>query len=177
MEKSSTKYDYISSETLEQYKTEELEKAFLKHKLMFKLTKNQYKQYLAFRKKHKECLYDPVTLRHRFGTIGGGISIIYKTNKNNSEIDKYVKCHWCNAEEKLEDKDIDFEISEEELNKEYERQCQYGVDLSHVEFYRLNEIWKDHKELTISFMGTGLGYLINVKTNKESFDITDTSCW
>ena len=176
-----SKYDYINDDTLNQYITEDLENSFDKHSLKFLLTENQYYQYLVFSKNHKDCLRDKKTGRHKFGTIGGGISIIYKFFNN--KINIYALCHSCKKEEKLIDKlpkDIDIlEKDNEILKKEYEEFIKYGPKFNKVEFYRCNEILNEYKneEITISFMGTGLGYLKNIKTKEFSYDITDTSNW
>jgi len=176
------KYDYINNDTLEQYQTEALEKVYPIHKEMFKLTPNQYKHYLKFSKDHKDCRVDKETGRHKFGTIGGGLSTIYKINNKWYMTDKFIRCHSCNTEEKLEDTDIDIDMSEEKFQKHYEQYCKYGPSLSKVEFYRFNEIWEEYVEekgeqLEIDFMGTGLGYLISVQTSDFRYEITDSSNW
>lgn len=176
------KYDYINNDTLEQYQTDELEKAWTIHKEMFKLTLNQYKHYLNFSKDHKDCMVDKETGRHKFGTIGGGLSIIYKINNEWYMTDKFIRCHACNTEEKLEDTDIELDIQIDKLQKDYEQYCKYGPSLNKVEFYRFNEIWEEYVEekgeqLEIDFMGTGLGYFINIKTKDFTYSITDTSNW
>lgn len=176
------KYDYINNDTLSQYQTDELEKAWTIHKEMFKLTLNQYKHYLKFSKDHEDCRIDKATGRHKFGTIGGGLSTIYKTNNEWYMTDKFIRCQACNTEEKLEDTDIDIDMPEEKFQKHYEQYCKYGPSLNKVEFYRFNEIWEEYVEekgeqIEVSFMGTGLGYLISVQTSDFRYEITDSSNW
>lgn len=176
------KYDYVNNDTLENYKDDYLEKMYSFHKEAFKLTLNQYKQYLKFSKDHKDCRVDKETGRHKFGTIGGGLSIIYRTNDKWDIFDKYIRCEGCNKEEKLEDVDIELDIPAYKLKKDYESYCKYGPSFNKVEYYRFNEIWEDYVEkkneqLEVSFMGTGLGYLINVKTKDSTYSITDSSNW
>lgn len=176
------KYDYINNDTLSQYQTDELERVYLFHQDMFKLTENQYKHYLKFLKDHKDCRIDKTSGLSKFGTIGGGLSIIYKSNDKWYIFDKYIKCHGCNIEEKLKDTNIDLDILEDKFLKDYEHYCKYGPLFNKVEFYRFNEIWNEYLEdkgeqLEVGFMGTGLGYIINVKTKNFSFYINDTSKW
>lgn len=176
------KYDYINNDTLEQYKTEALEKVYPIHQNMFKLTPNQYKHYLKFSEEHKDCRVDKETGRHKFGTIGGGLSIIYRTNDKWDIFDKFIKCYGCDIEEKLEDTDIELDIPADKLQKDYENYCKYGPSLNKVEFYRFNEIWEEYVEekgeqLEVGFMGTGLGELISVKTKDFIYSITDTTNW
>ena len=177
-----TKYDYINDKTLDQYMNNALEAVYPYNKNMFKLTENQYKHYLKFLKDHKDCRIDKETGKHKFGTIGGGLSIIYKSNDQWDLFDKYVKCHGCSIEEKLKDTNIELDISEDKLQNDYEDYCKYGPSFNKVEFYRFNEIWNEYLEdkgeqLEVDFMGTGLGHTINVKTKDFSFDITDISNW
>lgn len=176
------KYDYINNDTLEQYQTEALEKVYPIHQDMFKLTLNQYKHYLKFSKDHEDCRVDKATGRHKFGTIGGGLSIVYRTNNKWDIFDKFIKCHGCAIEEKLEDNDIELDIPADKLQKDYEAYCKYGPSFNKVEYYRFNEIWEEYVEekdeqLEVGFMGTGLGYCINVKTKEFTYSITDSSNW
>ena len=181
----SDNYNYINNDNISSYETDSLNYIYEEHDSMFILSENQYYQYLVFCKEHTDCLRDKQTGRHKFGTIGGGISLLYKIyNKYN--IESYVLCHACNKEIKLIDelpdnldilnKDIDT------LKNDYEHFCKYNPKFNKVEFYRFYEIWKEYiedknEEITISFMGTGLGYLKNIKTKEFSYDITDTSNW
>lgn len=176
------KYDYINNDTLSQYQTDELEKAWIIHKEMFKLTPNQYKHYIKFSRDHYNCRVDTKTYKNKFGTIGGGLSIIYRTNNEWYMTDKFIRCHACNMEEKLEDTDIELDITADKLQKDYENYCKYGPSLNKVEFYRFNEIWEEYVEekgeqLEVGFMGTGLGYLISVQTSDFRYEITDSSNW
>ena len=176
------KYDYINNDTLEQYQIEALEKVYPIHQNMFKLTPNQYKHYIKFSKDHEDCRIDKETGKNKFGTIGGGLSITYKTNNEWYMTDKFIRCHVCNTEEKLEDTDIELDIPEDKLLKDYENYCKYGPSLNKVEFYRFNEIWEEYVEekgeqIEVSFMGTGLGYLISVQTSDFRYEITDSSNW
>ena len=180
----SSKYDFINENNLVDYQTDSLEYAYEIHQTMFNLTKYQYKRYLAFIGKHHDCLVDSKTYKPKFGAIGGGISIIYKTtDKSNIEIlDKFVKCYGCNDIEQLIDEDIDFNISDEELEIKYQNYCKYPNKLNKVEFYRFNEIYEEYVEnkkeqLEIDFMSTGLGSIVNIKTKDFSYDITDTNNW
>jgi len=177
-----TKYDYINKTTIDQYKDDDLEEAYPYNKNMFKLTKNQYKHYLKFLKDHKDCRIDKETGKHKFGTIGGGTSIIYKTNDKWDIMDKFIRCHGCDIEEKLEDTYIELDIPKDKFQKDYEDYCKYGPSFDKVEFYRFNEIWNEYiidkgEQLEVGFMGTGLGHIINVKTKDFSFDITNTDNW
>ena len=176
------KYDYINDDTLEQYIREDLESVYPFHKDMFKMTFNQYKHYLKFSKDHHDCRVDKETGRHKFGAIGGGLSIIYRTNNEWYIMDKFIKCNGCNVEEKLEDTDIKLDIPEDKLQKAYEEYCKYGPSFNKVEFYRFNEIWEEYVEskseqIEVNFMMTGLGYLIGIKTNDFIYSITDSSNW
>jgi len=174
------KYDYINTNTLNKYIDPELELIY-KNDIndVFKLSKEQYKQYLIFIKNHKNCLVD-CNLRHRFGTIGGGIIIKYKVNYNYEEkflIFKFVKCEYCKDEEALTGNIKDFEISDEELEQKYNNYYKYPI-FTKVEFYRFMEIYREYKEsLIVEVMGTGLGNLISVKTKNYIFSITDYSNW
>ena len=94
------KYNYINENTLNLYETDALNNFYEEHDTMFILSENQYYQYLIFCEEHKNCLRDKKTGRHKFGTIGGGISIVYKIH-NKDKIDKFVLCHGCNKEIKL----------------------------------------------------------------------------
>lgn len=178
------KYDYINNDTLEQYKDDYLEKMYSFHPEAFKLTLNQYKHYLKFVEDHKDCRINKDTGYSKFGTIGGGTSIIFKTTKKDVWyiFDEYIKCEGCDIEEKLEDMDIKLDISEDQLMKDYEAYCKHGPSFNKIEYYRFNEIWEEYVEekgeqLEVTFMGTGLGYLINVKTKNFIYSITDTSNW
>lgn len=182
---SSDKYNYINEDNLNLYETDALNNFYEEHNTMFTLSENQYYQYLIFCKEHKECLRDKKTGRHKFGTIGGGISIVYKIY-NKDKIDLYVICHACNKEIKLIDELPDnLEILNKDINQlkeDYENFCKYKPKFNKVEFYRFSEIWKEYvedknEEIVISFMGTGLGDLKNIKTKEFSYDITDTSHW
>ena len=171
----SDKYDYINENTLDKYITDTYENMY--NNQDFTLTKKQYYQYLEFCEEHKDCLRDKNTGKHKFGTIGGGISLIYFPRLNNI----YVICYGCNEIKKLDCKDIDIDSSKlEELNKKYDEYCKYNkCKLNHVEFYRLIEILNeyDEEDIELSFMGTGLGDIINVKTKEYQYDITDISNW
>ena len=175
---STKKYDYINEDNLSEYINDADEMLFGKQDEWFKLTKNQYAQKLKFKKEHYDCLIDKDTMRHRFGTIGGGIIVKYKMSKDS--IKPFIRCEWCKEEKELIDefpKDLD--IVQEELDKKYDIECKYPDKLNKVEFYRLMEILKDnnYNPLEISFMGTGLGNIVNVKTLKYNFSITDTTHW
>jgi hypothetical protein len=175
-------YDYINNDTLNEYKTEELERVYEFHQDMFKLTFNQYKNYLKFVEDHKDCRIDKITGFNKFGTIGGGTSITYKSNNKWDIFDKLIRCHGCNIKENLEDTDIKLDISEDKLQKDYEKFCKYGPSFNKVEFYRFNAIWEKYivdkgEQIEVSFMGTGLGYIISVQTSDFKYEITDTSNW
>jgi len=176
------KYDYINNDTLSQYQTDELERVYPFHRDMFKLTLNQYKHYIKFFKDHEDCRIDKATGRHKFGTIGGGLSITYKTNDEWYIMDKFIRCHGCDTKIKLEDIDIELDIPEDKLLKDYENYCKYGPSFNKVEFYRFNAIWEEYvkgkgEQIEVGFMGTGLGYLISIQTSDFRYEITDSSNW
>ena len=181
----SDKYDYINEDNLSLYETEALDNLYEDHDKMFTLSENQYYQYLVFCKEHKDCLRDKKTGRHNFGTIGGGISILYKIY-DKDKISINILCHKCGIEKTLTDErpeNIDIlDADDKTLKKDYENFCKYKHKFNKVEFYRFSEIWKEYVEdknedIVISFMGTGLGDLKNIKTKEFSYDITDTSNW
>ena len=181
----SDKYNYINEDNLNLYETDALNIFYEEHSTMFTLSENQYYQYLVFCKEHKDCLRDKKTGRHKFGTIGGGISIVYKIYSKD-KIDKYIICHACNKEIQLTNELPDnLDILNKDINilkEDYESFCKYKPKFNKVEFYRFSEIWKEYvedknEEIVISFMGTGLGDLKNIKTKEFSYDITDTSNW
>lgn len=181
----SDKYNYINDDNLNLYETDVLNNFYSEHDLMFELSENQYYQYLVFCKEHNDCLRDKKTGRHKFGTIGGGISIVYRIY-NKDKIDIYAVCHACNKNIELLDKipeNIDIlKKDNKTLKEDYETFKKYHPKFNKVEFYRFSEIWKEYiedknEEIVISFMGTGLGDIININTKEFSYDITDTSHW
>lgn len=171
-----TKYDYITENNLNDYITEDKEKLFEESKTWFKLTKNQYAQKLKFEKEHHDCLIDKDTMRHRFGTIGGGIVIKYKINKDT--IIPFIKCEWCKENKELID-ELPENIDIQELDNRYERYSKYPDKFNKVEFYRFMNILEDFKDesIEVGFMGTGLGDIINISVKDNNFSITDTSHW
>lgn len=180
-----TKYDYINENNIDEYINSEYETLYKeKYKDMFKLSLSQYKQYLDFYNEHKKCLIDEKTGRHKFGTIGGGITKEYKIKNvedNTLFLFKiYVNCLDCKSEKELlninssNNEDID-----DKIKTSYELECKYGPKFDKVEFYRFMEIYNDHKyeDLTIEFMATGLGNIIIVKTKDFEYNITNMDCW
>lgn len=174
--KQNKKYNFIDAEYVDNHWTDDLGKQFLNNQNMFLLTKNQYKQFVNFCKIHKECLYDKKTMEHRFGAIGGGISLSYKIYKNDDKkIEPIVQCHYCHETKTLTNEDINVEI--DNFDDKYNRYIKYPNSLNKIEFYKFKEILSENDYVNISFMGTGLGNIINVKTENESYDITDISQW
>ena len=176
------KYDYINNDTLDQYKNEGMENVYQFHQIMFKLTFYQYKHYFKFCKEHYNCRIDSKTGRNKFGTIGGGLSVIYRTNDEWDMFDKFIKCEGCDIEEKLEDIDIELDISDDEIRKSYELYDKSSISLTKIEFYRLNEIYNEYvidkgEQLEVRFMSTGLGHIVNIKTKDFLYCITDITNW
>ena len=170
------KYDFIDKEYVNNHWTDDLEKQFLNNENMFLLTKNQYKQFVDFCKTHRECLYDKETMKHRFGAIGGGISLSYKIYRNNDKkIEPIAECHYCHETKILTNEDINVDI--DNFDDKYNRYIKYPYHLNKIEFYVFNEILSENDYVDISFMTTGLGNIVIVATENESYDITDISCW
>ena len=181
--KESNKYDYINEKTLDNFRSPKYDKLYKERNgSLFSMSKAQYRQYMQFCKAHHECMIDPETGLSRFGTIGGGIVVKYQINYNYEEMfpmTQFVKCEYCQEENQLEETSYkDIEIDEEELDKKYASYINYGTKMTEVEFYRFIEIYNEYKEtLQVNFMGTGLGYIITVKTKDFIFGITDYECW
>ena len=179
---STLKYNYINEDTLSDFINPIYEKIFNKcRNTMFKLTKEQFTHYLDFCNKHKSCLRDTKTGLHKFGTIGGGISLIYKINYNAEELlpfVNFVKCYACETEKELNNND-EINLNIDDIDNLYNDYLKYyGNKFDKIEFYRFMEIYNEHKEpLIIKFMGTGLGNIITVQTKDYIYDITNVDCW
>lgn len=178
------KYDYIIEENLEDYINPEYEKLYNeKYKDMFKLTLSQYNQYTEFCGEHKKCLVDSRTGKHRFGAISGGITREFKIKNvedNNLFLFKtFVKCLYCNDEIELINKPEEKNELSDEIKNSYDIECKYGFKFDKVEFYRFMEIYNDHKneDLIVTFMPTGLGSVVSVKTNEFEYNITNIDSW
>lgn len=175
---STTKYDYINEDTLETYRTNKLDKLYKTFNDNFKLTKSQFNNFHYFNEEHHNCKVNEDG-SHKFGTIGGGTSLIFEINYCSEEMFpkfafKGVKCHACNKISQLTGEREDYD----RLEKDYEAHIKYGPDLNEVEFYRFMNIYYEYKShLEIGFMGTGLGYLISVKVKDFVFDITYNTHW
>ena len=171
------KYDYITDENLKSYENPEYEKMFNEiYKSMFQLTKNEYKHYLNFCNKHKKCLKNKDI---NPANIESGICLEYHVNYNYEEylpIYKIVKCYECKTEERLTDSDI--ELTDDNFEQSYYTHLKYSVYLDKVEFYRFMEIYKEYKEpLIITFIPTGIGEVVLVKTKEFIYDITNIDNW
>ena len=172
------KYDYINTETLDKFINPEYEKLYkTNYKTMFRLSKEEFKQYIKFCQDHRKCLYEDG--KSKFGTIGGGICLEYHINYNNEEylpFFKFVKCYGCNFTEKITNSDI--KLEDKNFENAYENHVKYGNKFDKIEFYRFMEIYKEYKEpLIVVFEGTGLGNIITVKTKNYIYDITNTDSW
>ena len=176
---SSLKYDYITEKNVDDFRTPYYDRIFETINESFTLSKDQYNAWLYFQDKHKDCRVDKKTGRHKFGTIGGGSSLIFQINYCSEEMFPRfgflgAKCEGCGKIDPLTDKFEDYK----DLDEKYENHTIYGFSLSLVEFYRFIEIYKEYKStIEMSFMGTGLGDCISIKVKDFIFSITDTSHW
>lgn len=176
---SSTKYDYINENNVDQFRTSYYDKIFEIINESFILSKETYNSWLWFLDSHRDCRIDKETGKHKFGTIGGGAELSFEINYCSEEMFpkfnfKNATCLSCNKSSKLSKKKEQYE----NLDKRYESHKKYGYKFNIVEFYRFIEIYNEYKStLTVSFMGTGLGDCISVKVKDYVFDITDTSNW
>jgi len=176
------KYNYINTDTLNNYINPLYEKIYNEqYKTMFTLTPEQFKQYCDFIQEHKNHLYDIVDKKQKYGTIEGGIILEYKINYNYEDklpFFKFVKCLACNITEELNDKTKNF-VLDDKLLLSYDNHCKFGVKFDKVEFYRFMEIYHEYKEpLIINFISTGgIGNTVIVKTNEYIFDITNIDNW
>ena len=176
---SSTKYDYINEDTINDFKTSYYNHLFETINDSFIITKEQYNNWIHYQKEHEDCRIDKNSGRHKFGTIGGGSSLVFQINYCAEEMfPKFgfigAKCNGCDKISKLTEKNEPIE----NLDKRYESFKQYGFKFNLVEFYRFIEIYNEYKSpMTISFMGTGLGDIISIKVKDFVFDITDNSHW
>ena len=174
------KYDYINNNTINDYINSEYENLYINFNNMFKLSESQYKQYIDFYNEHKKCLIDQKTGRHNFGTIGGGIVQEYKIKKIEDKTfiyNIYVKCLQCNNVKELITTD-NINITDD-FKKSYELKHKFNSKFDKVEFYRFMEIYNEYKneDLTVGFINTGLGNIINVKINDFIYDITNIDAW
>jgi len=174
-----TKYDYINEDTIEDFKTPYYDKLFETINDSFIITKEQYNNWLYYQDEHKDCRIDKNTGKHKFGTIGGGSSLVFQINYCSEEMfPKFgfigAKCNACDKISKLTGKNDPIE----NLDSRYEKFKKYGFKFNLVEFYRFIEIYNEYKStMTISFMGTGLGNCISIKVKDFVFEITDNSHW
>lgn len=72
-------------------------------KCTFRMNVNEYFRYNKFAEAHKDCRVDRETGRHKFGTIGGGLSVSFMSTGLGDIIT--VKCHACGEELDITDVD------------------------------------------------------------------------
>jgi len=176
---STTKYNYINENNVDQFRISYYDKIFETINESFILSKETYNSWLWFLNSHIDCRIDKKTGKHKFGTIGGGAELSFDINYCSEEMfPKFnfskATCLSCKKTSKLSKKKEQYD----DLDKRYEYHKKYGYKLNLVEFYRFIEIYNEYKStLTVSFMGTGLGDCISVKVKDYVFDITDCSHW
>jgi hypothetical protein len=145
---------------------------------VFKMTPTEYYLKDKYEKEHIKCKRNPDG-SNKFGTIGGGHIVRFYFNEDWS-YEVISECHGCGKSINLTE---EAKKLKEEVPEKYIKMSQIygGGNLGKVEYYRLWHFLEDHKghKISIGFMGTGLGYLINVQDEdtKERADITDTSDW
>ncbi len=174
-------YDAITEKDVPQ--TEDFEKEFNANK---QFSMDIYEFYLndKFSDDHHKCRVLPNGLS-RFGTIGGGYEKKWYINPDGT-VEVIGRCMGCDESmnftaesKKLSDKEKEEIDSDEKLKKEYK--IYNGCDLSRVEYLRYKKFVEMHwgHRLSIGFMGTGLGWCIDIfdEDTKEYADLTDNSCW
>ncbi len=176
---SSLKYNYITEDNINEFRTPYYDKVFNTINNSFKLTKEQFNSWLHFQDEHHDCRIDKKTKRPKFGAIGGGSSLIFQINYCSEEMfPKFgflgARCEACKKIDKLINKFED----DKNLERYYKSHIEYGFKFNLVEFYRFIEIYKEYKStMEISFMETGLGNCISIKVKDFVFSITDNSNW
>lgn len=176
---SSLKYDYINEDNVNEYRTPYFDKIFKTINDSFLLTKEQYNSWIVFQNEHIDCRVDKENGRHKFGSNGGGSSLLFQINYCSEEMFPRIgfigaKCEGCEKKDPLIKKYDDIK----DLDKRYESFQKYHFKFNLVEFYRFVEIYNEYKStIEISWMGMGLGDLVSIKVKDYVFDITDNSHW
>ena len=185
-EKENNKYDVITEDTLEKELTES-EIDALRQRAKDNKFHETIEQFVAedkFNHDHRNCMRLPDG-RHRFGTIGGGISTII-TMQYGKVTSIKLRCHACDTVTDITEGLPLPEDAEEraKLEKKYPHYADF--DMSWVEYARYEKFCEDYKDaisngaiVEFGIMGTGLGLLINVKCSSDNvtYDLTDTDCW
>ena len=173
------KYDYITEKNVNEFRTPYYDKVFETINNSFILSKDQFNSWLHFQDNHIDCRIDKETGRHKFGTNGGGSSLVFQINYCSEEMFPRfgflgARCDGCGKIDPLTEKFED----DKDLERYYKSHVEYGFKFNLVEFYRFIEIYKEYKStMDVSFMSFGLGDLISVKVKDFIFSITDNSHW
>lgn len=167
-------YDVITNDTPELLVPEDDTDFKLHH--IVTVSKEEYYVIDKFYDAHRDCRILPDG-RHRYGAIGGGFEKRAYMKQDGSF--KFIcKCMTCN--EVLDVEEAVKNIKDGEIPEEYEFYQGYGM-FDIVEWSRFKKFCTDHEghSISVGFMGTGLGYLINVKDEDtgEYADITYTDNW
>ena len=134
-------------------------------------------------REHIVCMRDKYG-RPKFGAIGGGYSRRFYLRADGG-YDIIAKCDGCGKTinlTKLIDKITDDERATDEYKKAVENNRGYNCyRMNEIEYLRY-KVFCDERHgdtISIGWMGTGLGWIINVRDEDtaEYADITDIDCW
>lgn len=149
---------------------------------VYEISKEEYIVYKRISKQHLKCLRTKDGLS-KFGAIGGGHIIKFHIVNGNPDLSSALfRCQGCETTYNL----TEMSKNESDLSKDalegYEKHSKYS--LNYTEYYRLKkfiELYAKDKTYDISFIGTGLGNLITVRTENGDTEyvseITDISNW
>lgn len=147
----------------------------------FHMTLEEYIVYENLSNEHLQHLRDEVTGFSKFGTIGGGSSVWYHI-ENGKQTVKF-RCDGCHNtyDISVEANKLDKIQADESFIKKYKNSsCSKMSLVEYLRYKKFCELYlKNGYSIDISFMSTGLGYLIYVKCEEAGVevDITDTDCW
>jgi len=167
-------YDVIKESTPELL-IPDTDQDFIDHRDII-MSKEEYYVIEKFNKEHKPCRILPDG-RHRFGAIGGGFEKRAYLKPDGSF--KFIcRCAGCNEILDVDEALKNTEIGE--IPEDYKYYNTFG-NFDIVEWTRFKKFCEDHTghNISVGFMGTGLGFIIVVKDedNGEYADITNSECW
>lgn len=167
-------YDVITEST-PQLLIPDTDSDFKEHSVIT-MSKEEYYVIDKFYTDHQSCRILPDG-RHRFGAIGGGFEKRAYLKPGGSF--KFIcRCLGCDETLDVEEALKTTEIVE--ISEDYKYYKTFG-NFDIVEWTRFKKFCEDHDghNISVGFMGTGLGFIIVVKDEDsgEYADITDSDSW